>query len=381
MAKIVLGSYMVRYPLGGILSWALQYLVGLKELGHDVYFVEHYAYDDSCYDPVRKVMDNDCKYGVKVVSELLYRFGLEGKWCFVEQGNVYHGLSKEQVRDVFQTADLFIDSGAHGAWVEESAHVPVRVYIDTDPVYTHFKLANDLKQGIPLPEFDYYFTVGRNVGSQNNLAPTLDIAWKHLHNPVQASLFSMAPPDKTGPYTTVMNWKSYPPVTYEGQTYGLKDVEFEKFIGLPHMVKAPMEVAVSGKQIPYDRLRENGWSVTDAQKETISFDSFRQYLFASRGEFSVSKHVYVATDSGWFSDKSAAFLACGRPVVLQETGFSRHLPVGLGLFAVNTPGEAAEAIEKIENNYPKHAQAAQEIAREYLSVSKVLKQFLSEIGL
>src|SRR5688572_9482004 len=116
MATIIMGSYMVRYPLGGNLSWALQYLTGFKDLGHDIYFVEKHVYEDSCFDPVKQIMTNDCATGVKIVSELLDRFGLGDKWCYVGEGDTYYGLSKKEIEAVFQKADLYIENGAHEAW-------------------------------------------------------------------------------------------------------------------------------------------------------------------------------------------------------------------------------------------------------------------------
>lgn len=381
MARIILGSYMVRYPLGGNLSWALQYLLGLKELGHDVFFVEKYAYPNSCYDPSRQIMSDDCTYGLKVVSELLARFGLEDKWCFVERGEIYHGLSKQAIKEVFRTADVYIDSGAHGSWTEESAGAALQVFIDGDPAYTHFKMANQALAGIPVPVYDRYFTNGKNVGKEGNSIPTLGINWGHMYSPVKTAFFNRTPAAKNAPYSTVMNWRSYAPIRYNGVTYGHKDVEFQKFLPLPKMVSLPMEVAVSGSNVPKELLLANGWSMKDAQKVTVSYDSFCSYLSACRGEFSVCKHVYTVTETGWFSDKSSAYLASGRPVILQDTGFSNHLPVGEGLFAVNNVHDAQEAILEIESKYDWHSQKAWEIACEYLEAKIVMKKFLDEIGI
>jgi hypothetical protein len=177
-----------------------------------------------------------------------------------------------------------------------------------------------------------------------------------------------------------MNWQSYGPVTYNGQVYGHKDVEFEKFIDLPQQTAVPLEAAVSGNQTPRERLRRAGWRLRDAHAVTASFDSFRDYLAASRGEFGVCKNGFVATHSGWFSDRSAAYLANGRPVVLQETGFSAHLPCGRGLFAVQTADEAAAALEAIRGDYDRHARWARDVATEHLEASRVLGLFLSELG-
>lgn len=382
MARIVFGSWMFRYPLGGNLSWALQYLVGLKDLGHDVYFVEKWAYENSCYDPRKKVMSNDCSYGLKVVSELLSSFGLKNKWCFVEKGEIYHGLSKQEINEVFRTCDLYIESGAHGSWNEESSSATSRVFIDVDPGYTHIKFYNALLGGGSLPVFDHYYTIGKNVGKKGNIIPTSGINWRYIYNPVNAKLFTRTLPPANAPYSTIMNWKSYDNVKYKGITYGQKDIEFEKFMVLPQLISAPLEVAVSGlDEAKAAVLQHNGWSINSAQEVTITFDSFRRYLDDCKGEFSVCKNVYTATCSGWFSDKSAAYLGSGRPVIVQETGFSKHLPVGEGLFAVNNVEEAKIAIEKVESDYKWHCKKAVEIASEYFEARKVLQGFLSELGI
>jgi hypothetical protein len=382
MATIVYGSYMVRYPLGGSLSWQLQYLVGLKELGHDVYFVEKWSYPNSCYDPIKQINSDDCAYGLKVVSDLFSRYGLGNNWCFVESGDIYHGLSKKKIEEVFRRADLYLDTGAHGAWNEEATLSGQRVFIDVDPGYTQIKWHNNLQKGIPLPSFDCYYTIGMNVGKQGNIIPTAGITWQYIFNPVNTRLFNRTTPPPNAAYSTIMNWTSYDNVTFNGITYGQKDVEFEKFLSLPKLVSAPLEVAVSGlNESKAPILLDNGWLINNAQKVTFSFDSFRQYLSACKGEFSVCKNVYAATFSGWFSDKSAAYMASGRPVVVQETGISSYLPTGEGLFTVSSVEEAKAAIENIEGNYQWHCEKALEIACEYLEAKKVLKAFLNGLGL
>src|SRR5688572_3456012 len=381
MARIILGSYMFRYPLGGMNSWVLQYLLGLKDLGHDVYFVEKYGYANSCYDPEKEIMSDDCSYGLKLVSELLARFGLENKWCFVTRNDVYHGLSEKQINEVFRSADLFIDMGSHGSWSEESDRVSLNVLIDGEPGYTQITWAAKLEEGIPIPKYDRYFTNGKNIGDPGNPVPTLGLKWEPVYSPVSCMLFPVANPVNNDSYSTVMNWQSHDPVKYNGIEYGQKDVEFKKFIGLPKFTNVLMEVAVSGKNIPDQTLKENSWVVRNGKNVTLTFDAFRNYLSACRAEFSVCKNVFVANNTGWFSDKSAAYLACGKPVILQDTGFNKHLPVGIGLFAFSNMKDATEAITEIERNYNKHSGAAKEIACEYLESKKVMRQFLNELGI
>jgi hypothetical protein len=177
-----------------------------------------------------------------------------------------------------------------------------------------------------------------------------------------------------------MNWQSHARFEYEGVTYGQKDMEFDKFAHLPARTPAVMEMAVAGGSVPRDPLASAGWRVRDALEVTRTLDSYMDYIRHSKGEFAVCKNVFVATNSGWTSDRSAAYLASGRPVVMQETGFSHHIPCGEGLFAVRTIEEAAGAIEEINLNYDRHRRAAREIAREYFEASKVMERMLNQLG-
>jgi hypothetical protein len=176
-----------------------------------------------------------------------------------------------------------------------------------------------------------------------------------------------------------MNWQSYEPVEFRGEIYGHKDVEFPKFLDLPRRTSVPLEVAVSGNSVPWKVLRDRGWSLRDAHATTISYRSFVQYIAKSRGEFGVCKSGFVRTRTAWFSDRSAVYLACGKPVILQDTGFSEYLPCGEGLFAVNNIEDAVEALEVIQSDYARHSIAARAIACEYLESTTVLSGLLCKI--
>jgi hypothetical protein len=381
MARIIVGSYMVRYPLGGMMSWVLQYLVGFQRFGHEVYFVEKSGYADSCYDPVRDVMSDDCRYGADVVNELLRRHDLGDRWCYVDAAGTYHGLTRQRIEEIFRSADLFFDMGTHGDWLDEASHTRLRVLVDGEPAFTQMKMENRMADGEDLPEYDHYYTTGQNIGTGQSTAPTAGKQWRTLFHPVSVDLFPPMRAENSSPFTTVMNWQSYEPVRYDGEVYGHKDIEFQRFLHLPQATIVPLEVAVSGKSIPREKLSRLGWSIRDAHEVSISFDSFVDYIYGSRGEFSVCKNGYVTTRSGWFSDRSAAYMAAGRPVVLQETGFSEHLPCGEGLFAVEDVIVAAEALEEVRGQYRFHSNRAREIAYEYLDTSKVVGKFLDEIGI
>jgi hypothetical protein len=380
MARIVVGAYMVRYPLGGMLSCSLQWLLGFQRLGHEVYFVEKSGWPGSCYDPSKNAAGDDCSYGIRAVSALLARFGLEDRWCFVDAAGVYHGMSRDLIETVLRSADAFVDYGTHGAWLSEAAHTR-RVYIDGEPGFRQMKMENSLAAGEQLEDYDFYFTVGLNIGTTRSSAPAAGKRWRPILHPVVVDLFSLRPVAADAAFTTVMNWQSYEPLQYRGETFGHKNVEFEKFIDLPCRTRSAMEIAVSGKQIPLEQLRRSGWRVQDALRITASVDSFWEYVGNSRGEFSVAKSGFVRTNSGWFSERASTYLANGRPVVQQDTGFGHGLPCGEGLFAVHTPEEAAAAIEDICGNYERHSRRAREIALEYVDARTVLGGVLGEIGL
>lgn len=380
--RIVVASYMVRYPLGGMLSWVLQYLTGFHRLGHEVWFVEKADRPGDCWDPVRKEMTDDCRVGTQVVDDLLRERGMGGRWCFVDIFGAYHGLSRKAMESVFAQADVFIDMGSHGSWIEEAQASAMRVFLDGEPGYNHIRFQGRLDTGEGIPTYDAYYTNGFNVGTERSPAPTLGKPWGHVPHPVVVDDFTSVggPPDGAA-FTTVMNWQSHARLTFKGVTYGQKDVEFERFLELPDRVDVPVEVAVGGPEVPWERLQQHGWRTRNGHVVTESVSSFNHYIAESLGEFAVCKNIFVALNTGWFSDRSAAYLASGRPVVMQDTGFSSHLPTGRGLFAVNDVDEAAAAIRAVARDYAVHSAAARDVAREHLDASRVLSRFLGELGL
>lgn len=382
MARIAVGAYMVRYPLGGMLSMTLQLVVGLDRLGHDVVVVEKSGWENACFDPSRGEMTNDAAHGTAVVAALLAGYGLGEKWCFVDQQGECHGLSARELAAALARCDAFVDAGTHGVWLDDLTEGTRTVLLNGEPGWTQMRWALDEADGRPPPDYDVYCTVGRNVGSPRSAIPTLGREWRHFYYPVLIDEFEPLPSDADAPFTTVMNWRAHETLVFEGRAYGQKDVEFEHFMELPRLAGAArFDLAVAGTGIPRERLEAAGWRLRDAHEATRSFGAYRDFVRCSRGEFSVAKNVFVETNSGWFGDRSAVYLASGRPVVLQDTGFSEHLPCGEGLFAVSDSAEAAAAVDEIERDYARHSRAARAIAIEFLSTDRVLPAFVREIGL
>lgn len=379
MARILVSNSLVLFPMGGMNLWAITWVVGLHRLGHDVYLIEDNGWKETCFDNQRKTWTRDCSYGIGVVKALLKRYGLENRWSFVDFDGTYHGLPRKKVDELFQSADVFIDL-EWGATFSRTENIPIRIFIDNEPGWGQIKLVLAQEQGKEIRDYEYFYTIGLNVGSEDCSVPTGGIEWRHIMTPVLIDHPASDGANINGRFTTVMNWhrnsKTY---EYQGKTYGKKGIEFERFMNLPQLVSAEMEVAVSGHP-PLDRLKQSGWSVRDANEVARSVDTFRDYVAGSKGEFSIAKNAFVETWCGWWGDRAGVYLSHGNPVVLQDAGFSRHIPCGEGLFAVQNVEEAAEAIAEINADYRRHSRKARELAEEYLDVEKVLVRMLREIN-
>jgi hypothetical protein len=216
--------------------------------------------------------------------------------------------------------------------------------------------------------FDRHFTFGANIGTPACAVPTSGFSWHHTWQPVVMDLWhSSEPPGDR--FTTVMTWKIESFTDVDGN----KDREFVKFIDLPSRTTSRFELAVNG---PQQLLRAHGWPTVDAMGVSRSLWDYRRFIQRSRAEFGVAKHAYVAHRSGWFSDRTECYLAAGRPAVVQDTGWSAHLPSGTGLIGFVTPEEAIEALARVEADYETHARRAAEIAKEHFDASRVLPRFL-----
>ncbi len=380
MARVVLSSCLFRYPMGGMLSWLLQYLVGFRRLGHEVVYVERAMRRNDCFDTGRQLMGDDPSHGLRSAGALLERHGLGEAWHFVDRAGRRYGLPRERVDAAFASADLFLDVGGDASWLDEAAHAGLRVLVDCEPGFTQMRMEARAEAGQPPPAYDHYYSTGLNVGSEHADLPLLGKRWRTLLDPIVPDLFPVRPAPPDAPFTTVMSWQSMRTRVHRGRSYGNKDLEFERFETLPQRTRVPLEMAVSGRDVPWERLAGIGWKLRNAYRVSTSFEAYSDYIRSARGEFSVAKHCYVATHCGWFGDRAAVFLASGRPVVMQDTGWSAHLPCGEGLFAVSEPEEAAEALEAVAGDYARHARRARALALEHFDADKVFGRFLAELG-
>ena len=377
MAKIVVCGYMVRFPVAGNVLAYFSYVLGLHRLGHQVVYLEESGWPSSCYDPAEGQWHDDPSAGLKVVRSLISEYGLPVPVLYVdrESGRVDGGEWGE-ARRVLAEADLLLNVGGV-CWLPEFKLCKCLALVDMDPLFTQAGEFG-VRLGGNFQSYHALFSYGANIGLPGCTVPTMEADWLPTVPPVVPEMWNAALPAEGAPFTTVANWSAYGAITYGGEHYGQKDEEFMRLLDLPSRTSQKLELALSG--VPgevAERLRSAGWLVRDANRGVnMRIQAYQSYIRASRGEFSVAKHAYVKSRSGWFSDRSVCYLAAGLPVVLQDTGFSDWLSVGEGVLAFSSVQEAATYIEKVNRDYGAHCNAARKIAEETFSYKVVLPRLL-----
>ncbi len=378
---VVLGI-MGCLPVAGTgVAWnTIQHLVGLRRLGYDVYYVEATA-----IWPYNATAD-DCSFPVNYISTVLSRFGFQDKWIYVaahSDGRCY-GLSELQLKSLYARADAIINLFGGTVLREEHMVCPVRIYLETDPVVHQIRIANGEQKYIDLVgAHTALFSWGENYGAPDCGVPLERFTYKRTRPPVVLDFWDAPCHPAARRFTTIAHWdQSVKDLEYEGEGYSWsKHREFLNVLELPRRTTQEFALALAiDDSAAVQLLESHGWLVEDAYEVSKTLDSYRQYLWGSRGEFTVAKDMNVRLRSGWFSERSACYLAAGKPVITQETGFSKFLPTGLGLFAFGSLDDIVPAVEAINSDYQKHSRAAKEIAAEYFDAEKMLRQLLLDAG-
>jgi hypothetical protein len=324
---------------------------------------------------------------VTYISTLLSRFGFQDKWAYVasHSDNRSYGLSERQVKDLYARADAIVNLFGGTILRDEQMTCPIRIYLETDPVVHQLRIANGEQKYLDLvTAHTALFTWGANYGEPDCGVPVAPFTYYPTRSPVVCEYWD-APCNPAARYfTTIGHWdQSVKDLEYKGERYSWsKHREFLKVLELPRRTEQKFSLALAiDDPAAVQMLESHGWGVEDAYAASKTLESYRDYIWGSRGEFTVAKDMNVRLRSGWFSERSACYLAAGKPVVTQETGFSKSLPSGLGLHAFRTLEDIPPALEAINSDYEKHSQAAKEIAVEYFSAEKVLRQVMGTAGL
>jgi len=364
----------------------MQIAAGLQRLGHDAYYFE--TTSAWPYDPVRNSIVNDSDYALPYLKKVAESFGLGDRWVYRRSysDKAWFGASQVRAEGLLAHADAVLNVAGATRFAEEGLKIGRLTYFGTDPGHHEIAFASGHKDVRTLiDEHTDFVTYGENIGSPECPLPPLPRLRSRTRQPILLDLWEGGTPLKKE-FTTVGNWRQTGrDIRFGTQTYRWsKHHEFLKFIDLPRQTPQPIELAtglVSLSPNERDLLESKGWRLLDAHRFTTDPWPYRDYIRSSRGEFTVAKDLHVRLHSGWFSERSACYLAAGRPVITQDTGFANSLPTGEGLFAFNTMEEIVAAFDAINSDYERHSRAARAIAEEYFKAETVLKKVIADLGL
>lgn len=393
---IVLGM-MGRMPLAGVVWQVLHYLEGFRRLGFDVYYVEDTA--TWPYNPETNSVTGDATYSIHIIEQVMAAYGFADRWAYRDdaQGSTF-GLSATRVRQLFDRADLLVNVTASTVLREEHMRVPVRVYLETDPVLPQIEIATGKQSTIErLRAHTHHFSYGENLGAPDCGVPVQDFRYFPTRQPIVLDWWvpstyrngNGSQTSTAGCFTTIANWRqSGKDLEWNGERYTWsKHHEFLKFLDLPERTSQPVELALALAADCADDaetvrlLTSHGWRIVNSMSFSTKIQPYRDYILGSRGEFTVAKDQNVRLRSGWFSDRSASYLAAGRPVITQDTGFGKFFPTGEGLFSFTTMDDIVTAFEAVNSDYPRHRRAARAVAEECLKAETVLAKMIDDIGL
>jgi hypothetical protein len=384
MSIIIVAGPLANKPYNGGGAWErMSWVLGLRRLGFDVYFVEEIG-PQACMDLSGRGTDFATCVNRQWYSSVTQWFGLAAHSALVFAGGEQcAGIGWERLQEIAESAVLLVNLSGHLTLPALLDRIRRKVYVDVDPGFTQFWHASPTTT-FRLPRHDLYFTIGENIGSEHCCIPTSDIPWRTIRQPVVLDDWPVAGAAARGAFTTIASWRGpFGPVQHAGRTYGLKVHEFRKFITLPQCVSHRFEIALdihASDDRDHRALVAHGWRLADPRKVAADPADFRAYVQRSAAEFSVAQGIYVDTHSGWFSERTVRYLASGKPALVQDTGFSRNYPVGEGLVPFCTLEEAVAGAQRIIADYDKHCRTARAIAEEYFDSDKVLGRFLEEVG-
>jgi hypothetical protein len=375
---IVLSGMIAGDPYQGGASWAvLQYALGLRELGHDVLIVEQWEPPGEPGAPA--FLDTP---SAAYFAQVMDRFGLTDSAALLRTGTTETvGLAHAHLRAFAGRADLLLNVSGILTDPDLLEAIPVRAYLDLDPAFN--QLWHESGIDMRFAPHNRFVTVGQALGTPECRVPTCGLEWITTAPPVVLDRWPAAGGPGDGSFTSVGNWRGYGSVEQDGVHYGQRVHSMRPLIELPRRTDARFRLALAihpGEVPDLKALDEHGWELIDPVEAAGTPDRYEDFIQRSTAELGIAKSGYVLSRSGWFSDRSACYLASGRPVLAQETGFSRFLPAGEGLLAFDSLDDAVAGVEEIRGDYPRHARRARELAEDLLDSHLVLGRLLERLG-
>jgi hypothetical protein len=384
---VVLSSVIANKPRnGGNARMVLNWLEGLRQLGVDVFFVEQLQ-SVNCAGEASEPVSPDASINRTYFHDVISAYGFDKSAALICDGDIdfdratIYGATHAELRDLAGDADLLINISGHLSIQVLKDTFRRKAYVDLDPGYTQMWHA----QGSPaarLEGHDVYFTVGQCIGKPACSIPTSGITWRPLRQPIVLQSCPLLPAGKR--FTTIASWRgAYAPITYGGQTFRVKAHEFRAIAELPRLFSHPFEIALDihpGDANDLQALQQSGWRVVDPRTVAATPEDYCGYIANSAAECSAAQGMYVRTNSGWFSDRTAWYLACGRPALIQDTGFVEPTRSGEGLVVFDTLEHAAAGAERIVRDYDAHSAAARSIAERYFDSDVQLARVLDQCG-
>ncbi|MDB6018588.1 MAG: hypothetical protein JWR19_3077 [Pedosphaera sp.] len=372
--KIILAGTIGRSGLGGQVWASLQYLLGFRALGHEVFYLEDCGDTTRVWDWEKEEWNYALDYPAAYVNASLAPFGLGDSWIYRTDTDS-RGMSLDRFKEVCHGADLLIMRATPlWTWHEEYAGPQRRAFIDVDPGFTQITLANHDKGWLDgVAKAERRFTLAQRIGAADCPIPQSGGPWLKTLPPVFLPEWPFAESEATH-FTSIIRWQGLREVTYRSVAYGQRDKEFPNFFKLPHETSQRFCLAQMGMEP--ELLTSHGWEVVPGEAISKTVNSYREFIRSSRAEFSVPKSGYVKMRGGWFSDRSVCYLASGRPVLIQDTGLEAIFPIGEGLITFNDLPGAIAGVERINSNYEQHRRRARALAENVFSTERVLPTFL-----
>ena len=388
--KIIVLGFMGGMPIAGVIWQHIHYIVGLQRLGHEVYYVEDTS--NYPYDPVAFNISEDYSYAAQTLGRLAEEYGFQGRWAYCARYKdpfESAGMSLASLKDLYREADCALNICGSHDMNDEIRSIRNLIYMESDPGVEQIKIDQGESTTIDyLKEHRHLFTFGENIGTPAFAVPTHGFKWLPTRQPVVTDLWCPAAeplaPDPAALFTTICNWSTSgkKDIVWKDSNYlWSKSLEFLRFVEAPRRSGERFEMATDIKTEEERELFEkNDWRLVLPHDLSVDWNGYRDYIRNSRGEFTCAKDQYIRLNTGWFSDRTACYLASGRPVITQETGFTAHYGGKEGLFSFSSMEEIVEAVALIRSDYKKHSRAALAIAKEVFEAEKVLASLLDRTG-